>query len=39
MLVQLEWNRLLESRNGDALWSYWTWVAEESLLALSVPTL
>ena len=37
--LQPDWNRLLASREVDALWSYWTWAAEESLPALLVPTL
>ena len=36
---QPDWDRLLAMQEVDALWSYWTWAAEESLLALSVPTL
>ena len=37
--LQPDWDRLLALQEVDALWSYWTWAAEESLLALSVPTL
>ena len=37
--LQPDWDRLLASREVDALWSYWMWAAEESLLALSVPAL
>ena len=37
--LQPDWDRLLALREVDALWSYWTWAAEESLLALSVPAL
>ena len=37
--LQPDWDRLLALREVDVLWSYWTWVAEESLLALSVPAL
>ena len=37
--LQPDWDQLLALQEVDALWSYWTWAAEESLLALSVPTL
>ena len=37
--LQPDWDRLLASREVAALWSYRTWAAEESLLALSVPAL
>ena len=30
---------LVAARQVDSLWAYWTWAAEEFLLALSVPTL
>ena len=38
-LLQPDHDRLLASREVDALWSYWTWAAKKSLLALSVPAL
>ena len=33
---QGKWDSLLAARHVDALWEFWTWAAEESLLALSL---
>ena len=37
--LQPDWDRLLALREVGALWSYWTWAAEESFPAPSVPAL
>ena len=37
--LQPDWDRLLALRGVDALWSYWVWAAQESLLAMSVLAL
>ena len=34
-----DWEAVLESADVDAVWAYWTWAAEEALLAFSDPEL
>ena len=36
---QDRWAQLLGSGNGDDTWAFWSWVAEETLLALCEPGL
>ena len=37
--LEAEWTTMLPRGDVDAAWKYWTWTAEEVLLALSLPHL